>query len=107
MIRLKADYPKLDLVIAGATEGWMVAKQLAAARIPVIAAALNDLPAQFEQLAATQSNVGRMTAAGVKVAIGNFSDMNQPRHAPQQAGNLVALTRLPGASGLSWGTPRR
>jgi len=39
----------------------------------------------------------------VKVAIGNFSDMNQPRHAPQQAGNLVALTRLPGASGLSWG----
>lgn len=103
VIRLKADYPKLDLVIAGATEGWMVAKQLAAAKIPVIANALNDLPAQFEQLAATQSNVGRMTAAGVKVAIGRYSDMNQPRYAPQQAGNLVALTRLPGASGLSWG----
>ncbi|WEK45411.1 MAG: amidohydrolase family protein [Candidatus Andeanibacterium colombiense] len=103
VIRLKADFPKLDLVIAGATEGWMVAKQLAAAKIPVIATALNDLPAEFEQLAATQSNVGRMVDAGVKVAIGNFSDMNQPRHAPQQAGNLVALTKLPGASGLSWG----
>ncbi|MBO9498264.1 MAG: amidohydrolase family protein [Novosphingobium sp.] len=102
-IRLKADYPKLDLVIDGASEGWMVAKQLAAAKIPVIADALNDLPEQFEQLAATQSNVGRMTEAGVKVAIGNFSDMNQPRHAPQQAGNLVALTKLPGATGLSWG----
>jgi len=103
VIRLKADYPKLDLVIAGATEGWMVAKQLAASKIPVIANALNDLPAQFEQLAATQSNVGRMAAAGVKVAIGRYSDMNQPRYAPQQAGNLVALTRLPGASGLTWG----
>jgi len=102
VLRLKTDYPRLDLVIVGATEGWMVAKQLAAAKIPVIANALNDLPAQFEQLAATQSNVGRMVEAGVKVAIGRYFDMNQPRYAPQQAGNLVALTKLPGASGLSW-----
>src|SRR3546814_3301014 len=54
-------------------------------------------------LAATQSNVGRMTRAGVKVAIGMFTGGNQPRYAPQQAGNLVALTKLPGAAGLTWG----
>lgn len=103
VLKLRQDFPKLDLVLAGASEGWMVAKEIAAAKVPVIANALNDLPAQFEQLAATQSNVGRMHAAGVKVAIGRFFDMNQPRYAPQQAGNLVALTKLPGASGLSWG----
>jgi len=103
VLQLKQEYPKLDLVLAGASEGWMVAQQIAAARVPVIAVALNDLPAQFELLGATQSNVGRMVDAGVKVAIGRFYDMNQPRYAPQQAGNLVALNKLPGASGLSWG----
>ena len=39
-------------------------RPIAAADVPVIANALNDLPASFEQLAATQSNVGRMRAAG-------------------------------------------
>lgn len=102
-LRLRDDHPSLDLVLVGASEGWIVAREIAAAEVPVITMALNDLPARFEQLAATQSNVGRMTQAGVKVAIGQFYDMNQPRYAPQQAGNLVALSRLPGASGLSWG----
>ena len=72
----------------------------AGAGVPVLATPLNDLPAQFEQLGATQSNVGRMAAAGVKVALGAFGD--QPRYAPQYAGNLVALTHVPGASGLTW-----
>ena len=44
-----------------------------------------------------------MAAAGVKVALGTFRDNDQPRYAPQYAGNLVALTKLPGATGLSWG----
>lgn len=98
---LKREYPALRLVLVGATEGWMVAKELAAAGVPVLATPLNDLPGRFEQLGATQSNVGRMAAAGVKVALGAFFD--QPRYAPQYAGNLVALSKLPGASGLTWG----
>ncbi len=102
-LALRQDFPKLDLVLVGASEGWMAAQDIAAAGVPVIAMALNDLPAGFEQLAASQSNVGRMVDAGVKVAIGRFGDMNQPRYAPQQAGNLVALNRIPGAAGLSWG----
>jgi imidazolonepropionase-like amidohydrolase len=96
-------FAKLDLVLVGATEGWIVAKQIAVSGVPVIAVALNDLPASFEQLAATESNVGRMVDAGVKVAIGRFYDMNHPGYAPQQAGNLVALGKMPGATGLSWG----
>lgn len=100
-LALKADFPALKLVIVGASEGWMVARELAAAGVPVLATPLNDLPASFEQLAATQSNVGRMAAAGVRVGLGAFGD--QPRYAPQYAGNLVSLTRVPGASGLTWG----
>jgi len=103
VLGLKSEFPKLDLVLVGATEGWMVANEIAAARVPVITMPLRDLPASFEQLGATQSNVGRMKKAGVKVAIGMFMGMDQPRYAPQQAGNLVALTKVPGAAGLTWG----
>ncbi|MFK4872631.1 amidohydrolase family protein [Novosphingobium sp. ZW T3_23] len=103
VLALKTEFPKLNLVLVGATEGWLVANAIAAAKVPVIAMPLRDLPASFESLAATQSNVGRMKKAGVKVAIGMFGGSNQPRYAPQQAGNLVALNRLPGAVGLTWG----
>ncbi len=104
VLELKRDFPGLRLVLVGASEGWLVASDIARAGIPVIADPLDDLPSDFEQLAATQSNVGRMVKAGVKVAIGRLSDgINQPRNATQFAGNLVALSRIPGAEGLSWG----
>jgi imidazolonepropionase-like amidohydrolase len=105
ILQLKREYPALKPVIVGATEGWLVAGQLAAARVPVIASALNDLPASFEQIAATQSNIGRMRAAGVQVAIGMIDD-NDTRflfNERQYAGNLVALTDVPGATGVRWG----
>ena len=103
VLGLRREFPALRLVIVGANEGWLAAAELVAAGVPVIAHGLTDLPANFEDLASTQSNVGRMAAAGVKVALGTFRDNDQPRYAPQYAGNLVALTKLPGASGLSWG----
>lgn len=100
VLGLRKEFPLLRLTIVGATEGWMVASELAKAGVPVLATPLNNLPASFEKLGATQSNVGRMKAAGVKVALGAFFD--QPRYAPQYAGNLVSLTKVPGASGLNW-----
>ncbi len=102
VLALKQEYPKLDLVLVGATEGWLVADDIAAAGVPVIANGLIDLPETFEQLGATQSNAGRMAKAGVKVAI-NAATMQDPRRLQQVAGNLVALTRIPGASGMEWG----
>jgi imidazolonepropionase-like amidohydrolase len=101
VLALKSEFPKLDLVLVGVTEGWMVANEIAAAGVPVIANGLNDLPESFEQLGATQSNAGRLAQAGVKVAI-NASTLQDPRRLQQVAGNLVALTRLPGATGMSW-----
>ncbi|MDP5103693.1 MAG: amidohydrolase family protein [Erythrobacter sp.] len=102
VLGLKTQYPKLDLVLVGVTEGWLVADAIAAAGVPVIANGLTDLPETFEQLGATQSNAGRMAQAGVKVAI-NAATMQNPRRLQQVAGNLVALTRMPGASGMDWG----
>jgi hypothetical protein len=105
VLALKSEFPRLKMVIVGASEGWRVASELASAGVPVIAQPLNDLPASFEQLAATQSNVGRMVAAGVEVALGGLAGTtgDQPANLTQFAGNLVALTKVPGASGLSWG----
>lgn len=105
VLALKKEAPGLRLVLVGATEGWTVAREIAAAGVPVIASALADLPESFEQLAATQSNIGRMKAAGVLVGIGtiNQDEARQARWEKQYAGNLVALGKLPGASGLSWG----
>src|SRR4029079_7793485 len=105
VIALKREFPNLKIVIVGASEGWTVADRIARSGISVIASAVNDLPASFEQIASTQSNVGRMRAAGVNVSIGMIDD-NDTRNLfmeRQYAGNLVALQRIPGASGVSWG----
>lgn len=103
VLGLTKDYPKLKLVLVGAAEGWMVAREIAAARVPVIASALADLPASFEQLAATESNAGRMRAAGVTVALASIGASGGDHVLRQFAGNLVGITKVPGHTGLDWG----
>jgi imidazolonepropionase-like amidohydrolase len=105
VLDLKREFPSLKIVLVGATEGWTVADRIARAGVPVIASPVNDLPASFEQIAATQSNVGRMRAAGVDVSIGTIDDSDTRNifWERQYAGNLVALTRVPGATGVNWG----
>lgn len=104
VLDLRKDFPALKIVLVGANEGWRVASHIVAAGVPVLASALADLPYGFEDLAATQSNIGRMKDAGVKVAIGmiNDRDAHQLRYSVQYAGNLVALNNVPRATGLSW-----
>jgi imidazolonepropionase-like amidohydrolase len=105
VLALKQEFPALKIVLVGAAEGWLVADRIARARVPVIASAVDDLPASFEQIAATQSNVGRMRSAGVAVSIGMIDD-NDTRNLfmeRQYAGNLVGLQKIPGATGVSWG----
>ncbi|HEV2568161.1 MAG TPA: amidohydrolase family protein [Sphingomonas sp.] len=105
VLRLRREFPAVKLVLVGAAEGWLVAREIAAAGVPVIASALADLPSSFERVAATQSNIGRMKAAGVRVSVGMIDDNDamQARYSPQYAGNLVALNKVPGATGLQWG----
>ncbi len=104
VLRLRTLYPGIRLVLVEAAEGWMVADEIARARVPVITLGMDNLPGRFETVGATMSNVGRMVAAGVTVALGT-PDLDvsfQPRLLPQYAGNMVAQARLPGGVGLSW-----
>ncbi|MGC1468519.1 MAG: amidohydrolase family protein [Sphingorhabdus sp.] len=104
VLELKRDYPAIKMVLVGVSEGWRVADRIAASGVPVIASALNDLPATFELLGATQSNIGRMKDAGVKVSISMIDDRDshQLRYTTQYAGNLVSLQKVPRATGLTW-----
>ncbi|MFQ3595453.1 MAG: amidohydrolase family protein [Sphingomonadaceae bacterium] len=104
VLTLRQSYPGIRLVLVEAAEGWMVANEIAAANVPVIMLGIENLPRQFETLGSTMSAVGRLVAAGVRVALGtpDLDASFQPRLLPQYAGNLVAQGRLPGGTGLSW-----
>lgn len=104
VLKLKEDMPAIRLILAGAGEGWEVADRIAAAKVPVVLDGLADLPDSFEVLSATQSNAGRLRKAGVMVSLGSLNRFEslQARTLTQDAGNMVALNRVPGATGLSW-----
>lgn len=93
VLRLQDRYG-LDIVLAGAVEAWRVADRLAQAGIPVVLDATDNLPQNFETLAASQANAARLHAAGVRIAF-TGSGSHNARLAPQYAGNAVA-------NGLPW-----
>jgi imidazolonepropionase-like amidohydrolase len=105
VLGLRAEFPKLRIILLGAREGWLVADKIAAARVPVVTLSLFDLPDAFETLASTRSNVGRLVAAGVTVGFGIFGGNSgaQPRNLPYFAGNAVAQAAVPGGVGLTRG----
>src|SRR5207248_8047563 len=70
-IRMARDY-NIKLIIGGGAEAWMMADKLAAARVPVLTGAMNNIPAGFAALGQRQENPGLLRKAGVGVAlIGN------------------------------------
>ena len=91
LLKLQAEFD-LRLVIAGASEGWLVAKELAAANVPVIIDPMANLPRDFDRLAARLDSAARMQEAGVTVLF-TASDL-MATHAAyrvrQAAGNAVA-----------------
>jgi len=101
VLALRQSYPNLRLILLGAREGWRVCAQIAAAHVPVVAS-VGDLPDNFDSLASTESNVGRMTRAGVTVAV-SILGVYLEAYTRELASGLVAITREPGASGLDWG----
>lgn len=88
----------LRIAIAGGSEAWRVADKLAAARVPVFAGALNNIPGSFATLGARQENPGLLRRAGVEVLLlgtGSDPDAFNVRNIRQEAGNAVAY-------GMSW-----
>jgi len=93
-LRLAKEY-NLKIMIAGGAEAWLAADELAAAHVPVIAGAMNNIPTSFETLNQRQENVGILSKAGVQVAIiGNNGDGDEEsfnvRNVKYEAGNAVA-----------------
>ena len=83
-------------VIAGGVEAWVVADELAQAKVPVLLDALENLPGNFDRLAARLDNAARLHAAGVAVAFTQGGDAtHNARKVRQLAGNAVA-------NGLPW-----
>jgi imidazolonepropionase-like amidohydrolase len=98
-LALKKEYG-LKLVIAGASEGWMVADQLAAAKVPVLVGAMNNIPYSFAMLGSRQDNAALLRKAGVSVALignagGGDEDLMNVRNIRYEAGNAVGY-------GMSW-----
>lgn len=79
----------LKLILADAAEGWIVARQIAEAKVPVLINPLVNLPENFETLGATLENPARLYKAGVTVAF-LTGDAHNSRNIKQAAGNAVA-----------------
>jgi imidazolonepropionase-like amidohydrolase len=85
-----ADELKLKVILEGASEGWMVADDIARHKVSVIVDPLEDLPAEFDRLHSRSDNAALLARAGVRVVISTF-DAHQSRLLWQHAGNAVRL----------------
>jgi len=81
---------KLKIILDGAEEAWMVAPEIAAARVPVILNPLSNLPGDFETRAASMENAARLNAAGVMLAFQGNGGGHRARETRYNAGNAVA-----------------
>ncbi len=86
---------RLRVVIARGTEAWRVAKQLAAAKVPVILDPTANLPTDLGALDVRDDSAAILARAGVPVAISTLGDVQQARTLRQLAGIAVG-------NGLPW-----
>jgi imidazolonepropionase-like amidohydrolase len=103
-MKLAKDYG-FRMILAGGAEAWMVADELAAARIPVLTGAMNNIPETFASLGQRQENAGLLNKAGVQVSVignagGGDEDAFNVRNIRFEAGNAVAY-------GMDWNAALR
>lgn len=90
----------VKIIIGGGAEAWMVADKLAAARVPVMTGAMNNIPGDFSSLGTRQDNLAMLRRAGVSVIIignsgGGDEESFNVRNIRQEAGNAVSY-------GMTW-----
>lgn len=86
---------RLRLAIAGGAEAWQVAKELAAAKVPVILDPTANLPGDLATVDPRDDAATILAKAGVSVAVSTLGDATQVRTLRQLAGVAVA-------NGLTW-----
>jgi imidazolonepropionase-like amidohydrolase len=85
-----AEELKLQIILSGASEAWMIADELARRKVPVIVDPLENLPARFDRLHSRSDNAAILARAGVPVIIATYA-AHQSRLLWQHAGNAVRL----------------
>jgi len=88
LLKLKAEF-NIDLVIAGGADAILITEQIAAAKVPVIFGALDNLPSSFDSIHSSLENTAKLTQAGINVslAIDDAHNLYQLRF---EAGNAIA-----------------
>lgn len=94
LLKLKKQF-SLDLVLVGAADAVLIANRIAEAKVPVVMAALDNLPGSFDSLHASLENAAKLTQAGVTVALTVKGDTHNLYQLRFHAGNAIAngLTR--------------
>jgi imidazolonepropionase-like amidohydrolase len=95
MVLALARSEKLKIILDGADEGWRVAGDIAAAHVPVILNPTDDLPEDFERVAARMDNAAKLEAAGVEIIVAATAENYRVRELRYLAGDAVAY-------GLPW-----
>ena len=105
ILRLVREH-RLDAILVGVREGWMVADEIARARVPVLVDPLANLPADYDSLHSRSDNAARLHRAGVRLAFTTRGDAHSVSRLRFAVGNAVAsgfpydsaiaaLTRVP------------
>jgi len=89
LLQLKKQF-SLDLVLVGAADAVLVAKEIADAEVPVVMAALDNLPSSFDSLHASLKNAAKLTAAGVDIVLTVDGDTHNLYQLRFHAGNAIA-----------------
>jgi imidazolonepropionase-like amidohydrolase len=98
-LNIAKDYG-IKVVILGGAEAWTMADRIAAAKVPVLTGAMNNIPGSFSTLGSRQESAGLLRKAGVQVGIignagGGDEELFNIRNLRYEAGNAVAY-------GMSW-----
>ncbi|MGE0403751.1 MAG: amidohydrolase family protein [Kofleriaceae bacterium] len=94
LLALAADR-RLRIAIAGGAEAWQLAKELAAAKVPVILDPTANLPDDLAAIDARDDGPAILAKAGVTVAISTVGNASAARTLRQLAGIAVA-------NGMTW-----
>ena len=86
---------RMNAIIVGGAESWMLADELAAAKVSVIIDGTGNLPGNFDRINARLETGGMLADAGVRVSFGAGLRSHQSRNITQSAGNAVA-------NGMDW-----
>ena len=91
MLALAKAY-NLKLMLVGASEGWMLADEIAAAKVPVLMDPIENLPTGYQSLGARLDNAALLHRAGVELLFTGMSWHNTHNAylVRQSAGNAVA-----------------